>query len=192
MEEVSYSCVELYLKFVTCFMDEATLSKEIIERLKRTKMKSERDDIEEISEPSFLIEADTNNIERANSQALKFLRARRVDIKDKDFSSFIIPNLKVQELNKHIQRNSEKTDEFPVFFKNHIGDTVVTRCRNITMSSKVVNNRPYFIITAHKRTFSNSCLDLFMNSQMELVASSQDYLLLNQKNGKERRRVSIA
>ena len=128
-------------------------------------MKSERDDIDEMFEPAFLVEADSGVIERANAQALKFLKKRRVDIKDKIFPSFILPQIKVSDLNKLFSKYHEKLEEFPLFFRTRIGEEDIFQCRTITLTPKMMNNRRYFIICAQKRSYNNNSVEILINER---------------------------
>ena len=178
-EEVSYACVELYFKFVKCFMDQGSVNNEMIERLKRIKIKSERDDIDEIHMPAFLVEADTNIIEQFNSQAVKFMRCSRTDIKFKNFSSFIVPAIKVSTLYELIEKNQDYAEKFPLFFYESKGsEPDLVRCMNITISVKMLKNRKYYVVCAQKRSYNVNSIEVLLNSEQELIATTHSEIVL--------------
>ena len=62
LKEINYVCVELYMKFIECFLGHSKMPVEILDRLKRLKVLKDSEAIEENSLPCFVVEGIKNTI----------------------------------------------------------------------------------------------------------------------------------
>ena len=56
-----------------------------------------------------------------NTQALKFMRAYRYELKDKSFHNFVIPALNMKEY-YYLQQNNIKEQSIPIFFRRKVSN----------------------------------------------------------------------
>lgn len=103
------------------------------------------EDIAESFLPTFTVYPDTGNIENANSEAQKFLKSTRFELKYRNVTDILHPSVNVDELKVLVGNSDEEYDEEPVysFFKKSDKEY---GCGTLKLSERYVKQKKLFVV----------------------------------------------
>lgn len=168
LKKLDFVLIELYSSFMRTFSAGSKLSEQLAKKLQRVKIVKRYDDLKKIDRPCFYVNVDNGKIEQFNKEAMKFLRLKKFELRDKRFDQLFEPQVSLSILKEHSQTLSVE-ERAVVFFakkseRNHPSESRGFESAYMTVEQKSINNRLFYVVMLEQKPFSVSTVDLLIES----------------------------